>query len=53
MATRARDILDFREVLMRLVVRDIKSGTRKAMLSYGWVVIEAVLATGVFTFLME
>ena len=53
MATRTRDIIDFREVLMRLVVRDIKSGTRKAMLSYGWVVIEAVLATGVFTFLMR
>ena len=53
MVTRARDILDFREVLIRLVIRDLKSGTRKAMLSYGWVVIEAVLATGVFTFLMR
>ncbi len=43
----------FWEMLYTLVARDIKSRSRQAFLGYLWVILEPLLATGVFTILFQ
>jgi lipopolysaccharide transport system permease protein len=47
------ELYRFREMLYVLVYRDIKSQTKQAFLGYAWVIIQPLLATGVFTILVQ
>ena len=43
----------FRELLWVLVYRDLRGRTRTSLLGYGWIVLQPLLATGVFTLLVQ
>lgn len=51
--THSTEFHRFWEMLYTLVARDIKSRSRQAFLGYVWVVLEPLLATGVFTILIQ
>lgn len=42
-----------RELLWTLVYRDIRGRTKASVLGYGWIVLQPLLATGLFTLLVE
>ena len=48
-----REIYRYREMLYVLVYRDIKARTKQAFVGYLWVIIQPLLATGVFTILIQ
>jgi lipopolysaccharide transport system permease protein len=43
----------WREILLVLVVRDLQARSRQAYLGYLWILIQPLLLTGVFTFLIQ
>jgi lipopolysaccharide transport system permease protein len=43
----------YREILLVLVERDLKARSKQAFLGYLWVLIQPLLLTGVFTFLVQ
>ncbi len=43
----------FRELLWVLVYRDLKGRTRASILGYGWIALQPLLATGIFTLLIQ
>src|SRR5437763_15765698 len=53
-ATTSRtNIARWREILYMLVVRDLKARTKQAYLGYLWILIQPLLLTGVFSFLIQ
>lgn len=42
-----------RELLLILVERDLRSRTKQALIGYGWIVLQPLVATGVFTLLVQ
>ena len=51
--TGSRDFARWREILYMLVVRDLKARTKQAYLGYLWILIQPLLLTGVFSFLVQ
>jgi len=47
------ELYRFREMIYILVYRDIKARTKQAVLGYLWVIIQPLLATGVFSLLVQ
>lgn len=43
----------FKELLWVLVYRDLRGRTRASLLGYGWIVLQPLLATGIFTLLIQ
>jgi lipopolysaccharide transport system permease protein len=52
-ATRRGDFARWREILYMLVLRDLKARTKQAYLGYLWILIQPLLLTGVFSFLIQ
>jgi lipopolysaccharide transport system permease protein len=52
-ALRGDRLARWREILYMLVLRDLKARTRQAYLGYLWILIQPLLLTGVFTFLVQ
>jgi lipopolysaccharide transport system permease protein len=52
-ATRRGDFARWREIMYMLVVRDLKARTKQAYLGYLWILIQPLLLTGVFSFLIQ
>jgi len=50
--TRA-DFARWREILYMLVVRDLKARTKQAYLGYVWILVQPLLLTGAFSFLVQ
>jgi homopolymeric O-antigen transport system permease protein len=50
--TRSR-LARWREILYMLVLRDLKARTKQAYLGYFWILIQPLLLTGVFSFLVQ
>ncbi len=42
-----------RELLLILVERDLRSRTKQALIGYGWIVLQPLMATGVFTLVVQ
>ncbi len=53
MWTSLREIVRFREMLLMLIYRDLQAKSRRAFLGYLWVVAQPLVATGVFTILVQ
>src|SRR5438105_12374835 len=51
--TRRTNFARWREVVYMLVLRDLKARTRQAYLGYLWILIQPLLLTGVFSFLVQ
>jgi lipopolysaccharide transport system permease protein len=51
--TRRTNIARWREILYMLVLRDLKARTKQAYLGYLWILIQPLLLTGVFSFLIQ
>jgi lipopolysaccharide transport system permease protein len=47
------DLARWREVVSMLVLRDLKARTRQAYLGYLWILIQPLLLTGVFSYLVQ
>jgi lipopolysaccharide transport system permease protein len=47
------DFARWREILYMLVLRDLKARTRQAYLGYVWILIQPLLLTGAFSFLVQ
>ena len=43
----------FKELLWVLVYRDLRGRSRASLLGYGWIVLQPLLATGIFTLLIQ
>src|SRR5207249_8443171 len=43
----------WREILYMLVLRDLKARTKQAYLGYFWILVQPLLLTGVFSFLVQ
>jgi lipopolysaccharide transport system permease protein len=48
-----KDFARWREILYMLVLRDLKARTKQAYLGYFWILIQPLLLTGVFSFLVQ
>jgi lipopolysaccharide transport system permease protein len=48
-----RDLYQSRELLWVMVYRDLRARTRQSFLGYAWAVLQPLLATGVFTILVQ
>jgi lipopolysaccharide transport system permease protein len=46
-------LVQYRELLYVLIYRDLKSRTKQAFLAYFWIVAQPLIATGVFTVLVQ
>lgn len=53
MLTKALELYRYREMLYVLIYRDVKARSKQAFLGYLWVIIQPLLATGVFTLLVQ
>lgn len=53
MLTKALALYRYREMLYVLVYRDVKARSKQAFLGYLWVIIQPLLATGVFVVLVQ
>ena len=55
MATREklRELYRYREILLMLVLRDLQARSKQAYFGYFWVLVQPLLLTGVFTFLVR
>ena len=51
--TRRTNFARWREILYMLVLRDLKARTKQAYLGYLWILIQPLLLTGVFSFLIQ
>src|SRR5438445_9005824 len=51
--TRRTNFARWREILYMLVLRDLKARTKQAYLGYLWILIQPLLLTGVFSFLVQ
>jgi lipopolysaccharide transport system permease protein len=49
----ASKIARWREILLMLVLRDLKARTKQAYLGYFWILIQPLLLTGAFSFLVQ
>jgi lipopolysaccharide transport system permease protein len=47
------DVARWREILIMLVLRDLKARTRQAYLGYFWLLVQPLLLTGAFSFLVQ
>src|SRR3981081_4630017 len=52
-AVNASKIVRWREILYMLVLRDLKALTKQAYLGYFWILIQPLLLTGAFSFLVQ
>lgn len=52
-ATRRGNLARWREILYMLVLRDLKARSKQAYLGYLWILIQPLLLTGVFSFLIQ
>src|SRR5258708_10732774 len=46
-------LIRWREILYMLVLRDLKARTKQAYLGYLWILIQPLLLTGAFSFLVQ
>jgi len=49
----ASKIARWREILLMLVLRDLKARTKQAYLGYFWILVQPLLLTGAFSFLVQ
>src|SRR5918912_2267421 len=47
------NLIRWREILYMLILRDLKARTKQAYLGYLWILIQPLLLTGVFSFLIQ
>src|SRR5213593_1800145 len=47
------DLPRWREILYMLVLRDLKARTKQAYLGYFWILVQPLLLTGAFSFLVQ
>ena len=52
-SSRRSDFARWREIVYMLVLRDLKARTKQAYLGYFWIVVQPLLLTGVFSFLVQ
>jgi homopolymeric O-antigen transport system permease protein len=52
-STRRGNLARWREILYMLVLRDLKARSKQAYLGYLWILIQPLLLTGVFSFLIQ
>src|SRR3979409_1122068 len=52
-AVNASKIARWREILLMLVLRDLKARTKQAYLGYFWILVQPLLLTGAFSFLVQ
>jgi lipopolysaccharide transport system permease protein len=50
---RRADFARWREIVYMLVLRDLKARTKQAYLGYFWILVQPLLLTGVFSFLVQ
>ncbi len=50
---RLRELYRYREILLTLVLRDLQARSKQAYLGYFWILVQPLLLTGVFTFLVQ
>ncbi len=50
---RLRELYRYREILLMLVLRDLQARSKQAYLGYFWILVQPLLLTGVFTFLVQ
>ncbi len=48
-----RELYRYREILLMLVLRDLQARSKQAYLGYFWILVQPLLMTGVFTFLVQ
>lgn len=53
MLARPRELYRYREILFTLVLRDLQARSKQAYLGYFWVLVQPLLLTGVFSFLVQ
>ena len=53
MPSKLRELYRYREILFTLVLRDLQARSKQAYLGYFWVLVQPLLLTGVFTFLVQ
>src|SRR5919198_1617828 len=53
MREKLRELYRYREILLMLVLRDLKARTKQAYLGYLWIIIQPLLLTGAFSFLVQ
>ncbi len=51
--TRRGNVARWRDILIMLVVRDLKARTKQAYLGYFWILVQPLLLTGAFSFLVQ
>jgi ABC-2 type transport system permease protein len=52
-AVNASKIARWREILLMLVLRDLKARTKQAYLGYFWILLQPLLLTGAFSYLVQ
>ena len=52
-AGKLRELYRYREILLMLVLRDLQARTKQAYLGYLWILVQPLLLTGAFTFLVR
>lgn len=52
-SARLAELYRYREILLMLVLRDLKARSKQAYLGYFWVLAQPLLLTGAFTFLVQ
>ncbi|HEY0581669.1 MAG TPA: hypothetical protein VGE94_05755, partial [Chloroflexota bacterium] len=53
MSARGATFARWREILYMLILRDLKARTRQAYLGYVWILVQPLLLTGAFSFLVQ
>src|SRR5438270_6664946 len=53
MKIRRLDLARWREILYMLVLRDLKARTKQAYLGYFWILVQPLLLTGAFSYLVQ
>jgi len=48
-----RELYRYREIMLMLVLRDLQARSKQAYLGYFWVLVQPLLLTGAFTFLVQ
>jgi lipopolysaccharide transport system permease protein len=53
MREKLRELYRYREIMLMLVLRDLKARSKQAYLGYIWILAQPLLLTGAFTFLVQ
>src|SRR5947209_3889168 len=53
MSYRRSDLVRWRDILIMLVLRDLKARSKQAYLCYFWILVQPLLLTGAFSFLVQ